>query len=1229
MRGTLSQLLALGPELAAFILTTPLLYIPGALAVTQPSPNLDLSQLGHVAVAGDFDGISLYAQDGQITSLSSFNGKQAVLTQDSNGYFENLGLVDAEIMDMCSFVKRDGTFAGVVLCGNFTSVGSVPASSVALFTPNSSTPVQPLPGLSGRCNALYCDKDSSTVYVGGDFMGANSTNALAWTSQWVNLPFAGFNGPVHSITKNRAGNIVFGGQFDGLGNSSGPRIPNQQVINIGGSNITASGTTALDGYSAASSIVCKTGSQAGPGNTWLLADNTAGWWQASFGFGFIPTKLRLYNANIEGRGTKTFYFEDMNSGGILNMTYQDASGNLQSCTNMCPLQNNANAQDFYFTPTVGMNMFRIFVTDWYGPGGGFSGIEMFQDDIYSFAINTYNEPQCGVTKGSSSLVTPASGTWTTVPLSGSADAADSGYLMADLTDQALVNSGISVSFRPDIKQSGNYSVTVWTPGCIQDNSCGTRGQVNVTGVMSPNSPPFSTVIYQTNNYGKYDQVYYGYIDADPKGAFQPSVTLSPVAGQQVPLKVVAQKVRFDLITSTGGLNGLFEYNPNEATMSTDFSNSAIDKAGASLSSQATVNSVLSYQGSIYAAGSFTAAGIANVLRIDTNASSVSNGGLNGAVLHAYQNDSLVYYGGSFTGTADNSTTGLNHVAAYSLTDDKWIPLGAGVDGNVSSIVPLKLNISNDATAECIAISGDFSSVYAFAGTPSFPASGFAVWVVHQSNWLHNLANTTISVTGDLTAYTQAPNESFWAGTVVVRTKGTSDVVQLVNSGTSFRTLGVQLGSSNATTTNTPTIAKRASSNSTIFSSSGVYAGLYYYENNLNITVLGGAFSATASNGTIVRSLAFVNNTGSQQTITGISSLSSDSVITSVDTQDTLLFAGGNLRGSVNDNNVDGLVVFDLRKNSFASPQPPALGGGNVTVSVVRAQPSSSNIWIGGAFDFAGSLPCGTLCVYSTSSLSWNSPGNGLTGTVNAMAWSSNTDLIYAGNLTISGNVTTVGTYNTKSQVFQQLDGASALPGPVTAMSSAMDGTFWVAGIATNNNSIYLSKYSSGSFTAASGLNASSTIRGLQVMPVTSNHANTALISGDEVLLISGNIGVSGSASGNASAVLFNGTTFVPYLITSKDDGGQSSIAGIFVSNPTGFSYHASHQLALGLVVLIGLAIALGLIFLIVVAGILLERRRRRNEGYVPMDTNRDANLARVPPSSLLARLGDPAAAPRI
>jgi hypothetical protein len=66
------------------------------------------------------------------------------------------------------------------------------------------------------------------------------------------------------------------------------------------------------------------------------------------------------------------------------------------------------------------------------------------------------------------------------------------------------------------------------------------------------------------------------------------------------------------------------------------------------------------------------------------------------------------------------------------------------------------------------------------------------------------------------------------------------------------------------------------------------------------------------------------------------------------------------------------------------------------------------------------------------------------------------------------------------------------------------------------------------------------------------------------------------------------------------------------------------RLALVFVVLIGLAIALGLTLLIVVSGIILDRLRKKREGYVPAPTSmydRGSGIKRIPPNELLESLG--------
>ena len=74
-------------------------------------------------------------------------------------------------------------------------------------------------------------------------------------------------------------------------------------------------------------------------------------------------------------------------------------------------------------------------------------------------------------------------------------------------------------------------------------------------------------------------------------------------------------------------------------------------------------------------------------------------------------------------------------------------------------------------------------------------------------------------------------------------------------------------------------------------------------------------------------------------------------------------------------------------------------------------------------------------------------------------------------------------------------------------------------------------------------------------------------------------------------------------------------------------------LAVGFVVLIGLAISLGIMLLIVVAGLLLDRYRKKRDGYVPAPTSYDrgGGMSRIPPEELLDSLskGRSGATPQI
>lgn len=1131
-------------ELAGIILlfTSTLPLAQGALTPIPP-PKLDLSSLGSVALAGNFDSISIYSYQGQ-TQGSNTNGSQSILLPMPNGAFVDVSAADANINAMCPFVMSDGTLAGIVVGGNFTSLGGVDAQGIAMFDPVEEQ-VTPLPGIFGIVNAILCDQETNSVYVGGAFKAANSTNAIAWVGMtgWANLPFAGFNAPVTSITKAPDGHIIFGGSFSGLGNATTPTKKDEQVINLETAEISASASA---GSTDPRNVICPANGT--EDRAWLLPDNSPGYWNARMGFGYQPTKLRLYNTNQDGRGTKTFRFTARPINGIMNFTYTDPeTGSEVACDATCHLAQDPSIpyQDFQFVNRIGMNEFQIDISEWYGQGGGLAGVELFQDDIFAYAVDDFNEPSCAISQYPSSSST--TGTWYPSPPGHSS----SQYLIADSSGP----SQPSITFEPNIKQSGNYSILMYTPGCLQDNACSTRGIVNVT--MSVTSTGGRTTqVYQTNNFDKFDQIYLGPVDASTD-SFRPRVTLTPISNQGT---VVASRVRFDIIASTGGLNGLFEFDPDVAVAETNFSQSAINNAGTSLNPGASMTALVTHDETIYAGGNFTDTVFQNIMAFsDNNATSLPGGGLDAAVLDLYSLDDLLYVAGNFTNTSEGDIPGLSNVAAFSYSRNEWVALGAGLDGPVENIVPIQVNTTENRPETCISFNGAFTQILPFEGSRALNAQNFAIWVPSRNNWLENLDIVRAALSGQLTAHADVPNgPHLVAGTLTSTGIETSGAVSLQSSddGVRLQQLPIEFEANSGQRS----LSKRALTGDQ--NVTGVVTVLFYDNGGRNITVFGGHFAAPSNTGSAVNNLLFLNGS-EDDTVTGLpDGVDQNSTFLAMDRQNDLLFAGGSVTGNIAESPVNGLIVYDFARSDYIVSQPPALQGENVVVNSIKTRPGTSDVYIGGSFDTAGSLDCEGLCIFQTSSGQWSNPGSALSGTVYSLTWASNNKLVVVGNLTISGNTTALGTYEPDSQTWTALS-ISEVAGPVTAFApGTADVSKWWAAGKNADGSVFLGLYDGEIYRPINDAFASdTTIRGLQVIGLTEDHESSEVLDRDQALLVTGQLDL--REFGKASAVLYNGTDFAPFILSSTADGQAGSISQLFSSrvNPLkgGGKFHIAHD----------------------------------------------------------------------
>src|SRR3954447_10112780 len=101
------------------------------------------------------------------------------------------------------------------------------------------------------------------------------------------------------------------------------------------------------------------------------------------------------------------------------------------------------------------------------------------------------------------------------------------------------------------------------------------------------------------------------------------------------------------------------------------------------------------------------------------------------------------------------------------------------------------------------------------------------------------------------------------------------------------------------------------------SSTGLYFGAYDTGDDRNLTIYGGHFSATGSNGSTIQNVAILN--GTEETISGLpSGIDSNSTIASMLVYNNTLYAGGTLTGKIGDETLSGFVIYDLSNNKFAS-----------------------------------------------------------------------------------------------------------------------------------------------------------------------------------------------------------------------------------------------------------------------------------------------------------------------
>ncbi|KAK7448842.1 hypothetical protein VKT23_013571 [Stygiomarasmius scandens] len=661
-------------------------------------------------------------------------------------------------------------------------------------------------------------------------------------------------------------------------------------------------------------------------------------------------------------------------------------------------------------------------------------------------------------------------------------------------------------------------------------------------------------------------------------------------------------------------------------------------------------------GAIFLGGNFTlssgdASSSSNIVAFKNGAlSSLSNNGLGGGVTSLVIDGDNLFVGGSFQDTTSASTNGqLRNIGLYNVGNNQWSALGGGVDGRVTS-----LSVSDGQ----VQVVGDFNRVFTSSSdSTGIDAPGFATWDINNSHWV----NSGGFLVGTMSMVTNGTDDTqFLAGNVVSsRSFGASGMVMLKNSDSDVpdvTPLSLQLeGSSSSSSSNNNRrriqIPRAASwmahvRLSHLFSkrqstSSGsslpalpdplpapapaVLAGAFWTNTSSSkqIAIIGGNFSFIPT-GSSSQASAVGFYDQDDATLTALQGSQINGTVRTLLVDGTSLYIGGEF--TIPNTNVNGLAIYDLEKQQWSNDNLQTLQAGSgssvVVRSITKTNAQANKVYVAGSFAQAGSLPCQAICSLDTQNRQWNQLQNGIQGEVAAVAYAgSNQEFLYAsGSISLNGGSSSANVvqFAFGNSSWSAVGDGSDIPGPVTALevNDLNTNSIFAAGRTTDGNT-FLTFFNGANWTQLASSSGDTVVSQLTMVPLQNTHDGNNVIQSDRMLMVSG--ALDDSQFGNASATLFDGQTFMPYIVSSSFSGSSGSVSSLFRSIEF-FSFVQRHFLATGVVILISIAIAAGVVFLLALIGILwtLFSRRDRKDKLAQMDGQEDDDDSiRHRPSSLL------------
>ncbi|KAG9052836.1 hypothetical protein FS842_009172 [Serendipita sp. 407] len=1132
-------------------------------------PQVDFDRMGKVAIAGSFAGLDLYSSDGG-PSASFDATTSTIFLRSADGGLSPIGSTNAggSVVAGCSL--GDSFY----FAGSFSSVSGQNAANIVSYNPSTSKfTALAGGGLDGAVEAIYCDSSSKSVWAGGAFHGPSSGasgysgSVAVYTpssNSWAPPGFGGLSGPVMSIVSNTdSSSLLFGGSFL-TSYQSGSTTPNNNVTSVSNPNVPqSSGSTPF----SSSLVPFPLGG----------AEITAGPSSSRAGLGDI--NAILCPSGEDGPGSTWFgregsyntiiirNFQAMTARGIrLGNTFFDGQSTTVFCVTSIP--DNRVLTLRYNVP--GSSETRTcsdecpLSTD---PSVAFQDFVFEADSITGVLINLKEWAKDGVGLHLLQLLS------------------DGSFASAVSSDNA------SPCYAPG--PSNAHATGSWSQATVNTDIPATVQTVLTSNVAvgSTTSPSVTWNVY-TSASGQYE-VYLivpGCInmqDCDSRTSvdvtINPGGSMSPVTttvSEQNPQDAEVLVYKGPLVPSTP-----------DYTITVRLALAA-NPTGQGVGGQYTL-----------VAGRV----MMKLISTDTSSNGTSTGGSNGTATSNSRRGFGIYEWPLRNSPSNVNATGIIPNETETSLTTAAFNLYSGLGNSTSSVSGARIESIVPYTSDKTFLGGRFTLRDGTVNIAQF-----------TSGALSALANQGLNgVVSSMVLY---------GSTLFYGADGAASISNGESGQPAITPLGARLDGSTVSTSERKRwllsrrdiLAPRQSAGTPLpddeaAPAPSVLGGVFWTNTTTSrqVMIIGGNFTVP---GTTTTSLAIYDP--SDESVVGLQGNQVDGVIRTLLIVGSKLFVGGEftLQGVQGQS----FAVYDLSSQLWDTGISglTASSGQPVVRSITSISDSSTTVIVAGSFASAGGVQCNGICSLDPNGRTWTALGTNAGGDIETVSYAgSNAEiLLAAGSLNLAGSTVYIAAYTSQNQSWTPV---GTLPGPVTALgvNDRNQSSLFAAG--QTSSGAFVSHWDGSQWTSIDlPLSASSNITQLELVPLQEDHESKSIIESNRMLWISGSL--SGSNFTRASSALYDGQNLYPYLVTSSASGDAGSISSFFHSFST-FDFNRRKFLAVGVVILISIALGAGIVFLLGLIGILWALFSRRDDRSFGQDTVVEDDDS-VRPSSLLAHV---------